>query len=418
MTKMVKNEPSRDLLDLEPWRGLPERVAALIEPELDSVAAETLAAIAREVPEYARPLEGSFGRGIRTGVEEALRQFVALIRDPEGGRGVGREVYVELGRGELRQGRTLDSLQAAYRVGARVAWRRISAAGRRAGLDPELLSLLAEAIFAYIDELSADSVEGYTDAQAEVEDRRLRLRRELATMLVREPPAPEADLQAVAREAGWPLPRAVAALACAERDVGAIARRLPAGALATVLERVGCLLLPDPSGPGRAAEIERAAGRHTAALGPSGAVAELAASWSMARTALAAAEAGALGGAGSGPPASGGLLLVEDHLADLLLLGGGGVAERIATRRLAPLEGLTEKAGARMRQTAHAYVRHGGNSVAMAEELHVHPQTARYRIARLRELLGEQLEDPDARFELELALRARSLSDAAAAASS
>jgi DNA-binding PucR family transcriptional regulator len=54
----------------------------------------------------------------------------------------------------------------------------------------------------------------------------------------------------------------------------------------------------------------------------------------------------------------------------------------------------------------------------MAEELHVHPQTARYRIARLRELLGEQLEDPDARFELELALRARQLSDAEAAASS
>ena len=54
-----------------------------------------------------------------------------------------------------------------------------------------------------------------------------------------------------------------------------------------------------------------------------------------------------------------------------------------------------------MRETALAYVRHGGNAVAMARELHVHPQTARYRIARLRELLGEQLDDPDARFELE-----------------
>ena len=58
----------------------------------------------------------------------------------------------------------------------------------------------------------------------------------------------------------------------------------------------------------------------------------------------------------------------------------------------------------------------------MAAELHVHPQTARYRIARLRELLGEQLDDPDARFELELALRAREfrirISDAAGAASS
>jgi hypothetical protein len=397
-------------VDLEPWRGLSDQVAALIEPELDAVAAETLDAISREVPEYARPLEGSFGRGIRTGVEEALRQFVALIRDAEGGRGVGREVYVGLGRGELRQGRTLDSLQAAYRVGARVAWRRISAAGRRGGLDPEELSLLAEAIFAYIDELSADSVEGYAQAQAEVEDRRRRLRQELAAMLVREPPPPEADLQAAAREAGWSLPRTVAALACSEADLAAIARRLPPDALATVAEGTGCVLLPDPTGPGRAAEIGRAGGRHMAALGPPGGIADLATSWSLALAALHAAEAGAL-------PA-GGLVAVDEHLAELLVIGSGGIGERIATRLLAPLDALTEKAGTRMRQTALAYVRQRGNSVAMAGELHVHPQTARYRIARLRELLGEQLDDPDARFELELALRARALSDAEAAASS
>ena len=122
---------------------------------------EILTTIAREVPEYARPLEGTFGAGIRTGVTEALRQFVALIRDPDAGREPGRDVYVALGRGELRQGRTLDSLQSAYRIGARVAWRRMSAAARRGGAEPEQLGLLAEAIFAYIDELSADSVEGY-----------------------------------------------------------------------------------------------------------------------------------------------------------------------------------------------------------------------------------------------------------------
>ena len=397
-------------LDLEPWRGLPSEVAALIEPELDAIGAETLAAIAREVPEYARPLEGSFGRGIRTGVEEALRQFVALIRDPEGGRGVGREVYVVLGRGELRQGRTLDSLQAAYRVGARVAWRRISAAGRGAGLDPEVLSLLAEAIFAYIDELSADAVEGYAEAQAEAEDRRRRLRHELAALLVRDPQAPEAELRAAAQEAGWPLPRRVAPLACGEADLAPIGRRLPADSLAAVLDGSGCLLLADPDGPGRASAVERAARGRTAAIGPAGEPAALPASWSLARTALSAARAGAL--------PSGGLLAVDDLLADLLVLRSGSLGERIAARRLEPLEALTEKAGARMRQTALSYVRRRGNSVAMARELHVHPQTARYRIARLRELLGDQLDDPDARFELEVALRGRALSDAAAAAAS
>jgi DNA-binding PucR family transcriptional regulator len=58
-----------------------------------------------------------------------------------------------------------------------------------------------------------------------------------------------------------------------------------------------------------------------------------------------------------------------------------------------------------MAETALAHVRHHGNAVAMAAELHVHPQTARYRIAKLRELFGEDLDDPDKRFELELALR-------------
>jgi hypothetical protein len=74
----------------EPWRSLPRGVADLIEPDLGAVTDEILAAIAREVPQYARPLEGSFGRGVRTGVSEALRQFVDLIRDPGRGRAPGR----------------------------------------------------------------------------------------------------------------------------------------------------------------------------------------------------------------------------------------------------------------------------------------------------------------------------------------
>ena len=41
----------------------------------------------------------------------------------------------------------------------------------------------------------------------------------------------------------------------------------------------------------------------------------------------------------------------------------------------------------------------------VAAELHVHPQTVRYRLARLRERLGSALDDPAARFELALALR-------------
>jgi len=37
----------------------------------------------------------------------------------------------------------------------------------------------------------------------------------------------------------------------------------------------------------------------------------------------------------------------------------------------------------------------------------VHPQTVRYRVAQLRDAFGGVLDEPDGRFELQLALRVR-----------
>jgi hypothetical protein len=374
-----------------------------MEAELDAITDDILATIAREVPEYARPLEGSFGHGVRTGVTEALSQFVELIRSPSGARGQGREVYIALGRGELRQGRTLDALQSAYRVGARVAWRRAADAARRAGVDAEVLSLLAESIFAYIEELSADSVEGYAEARSRLEGERRRRQRELIVLLMRDPPAEDADLRAAAAAVGWRIPRAAAAIACAEDELERIARRLPADALATILEGEGCAVVPDPDGPGRAAEVAHALAGRGAALGPAMPVGELGASWSLARAARRGAEAGALAAAGNGDA-----VRADDVLVDLLLFESRALVDRIVARRLSALDELTPKGRARMAETALAYVREGGNAAAMARALDLHPQTVRYRLARLRDLLGDQLDDPDARLELELALRAQS----------
>jgi PucR-like helix-turn-helix protein len=385
----------------EPWRALPAEVADLIEPELDTTTDEILATIAREVPDYARPLEGTFGRNVRTGVSEALRQFVDLIRSPSGERGSGREVYVALGRAELREGRTLDALQSAYRVGARVAWRRLAAAATRAGVEPEVLSLLAESIFAYIEELSADSVEGYADARSQREGERRRRRSELVTLLVRDPPAAEADMRAVAEAAGWRVPLTAAALACDERRLERLAGRLPIDAVTAVLDGIGCAIVPDPDGPGRRSELDLAVegAKARAALGPTGALGALGASWSLARSTLRAVEARAMEA-----PA---LVRAEDELTELLLFESGALVERIAARRLAAFDALTPKARRRMEETTLAYVQQQGNAAAMARALGLHAQTARYRLSRLRELVGDALDDPDGRFELELALRTR-----------
>jgi hypothetical protein len=375
----------------------------VIEPELDATTDEILATIAREVPDYARPLEGTFGRGVRTGVTEALGQFVELIRSPSGARGTGREVYVALGRGELRQGRTLDALQSAYRVGARVAWRRLAAAARRADVEPEVLSLLAESIFAYIEELSADSVEGYAEARSRLEGERRRRRRELVTMLLRDPPPEEAELRAAAGAAGWRLPRTAAALVCAEDQLDRLVGRLPPDTLGAAVDGIGCAVLPDPDGPGRRTEIERAvasaSAQSHAVLGPAGPLRSLDSSWALARATLRAIEAEAI-------PAPG-LVRVDDELTRLLLFENRDLVERIGARRLAAFDELTPKARRRMEETALAYVQQQGNAAAMARALGVHAQTARHRLGRLRELIGDALDDAEARFELELALRAR-----------
>jgi DNA-binding PucR family transcriptional regulator len=166
-----------------------------------------------------------------------------------------------------------------------------------------------------------------------------------------------------------------------------------------VIRGTGCVVIGDPEGPGRVQQIEEAADGVTAALGPAGELSELAGSWTLARAALRALEAGAI--AASGP------VWADQRLPELLVHENPALVERIVARRLASFDPLTPKARRRMEETALAYVQRQGNAAAMAGALDIHPQTARYRIARLRELLGTDLDDPDARFELELALRAR-----------
>jgi DNA-binding PucR family transcriptional regulator len=59
----------------------------------------------------------------------------------------------------------------------------------------------------------------------------------------------------------------------------------------------------------------------------------------------------------------------------------------------------------RLTETLAAWLAHQRHTPAIAHELHVHPQTVRYRVAKLRQLLGDGMDTGQGRFELELALR-------------
>jgi hypothetical protein len=375
-----------------PWHGLPPEIVPVLRPLLADVADEIIAAV-RTVPAYARPLEGPLGEGIRLGVREALRHFLAEIE--QGGPVPRPEVYRELGRGEMRAGRSLEALLSAYRLGARVAWRRFAAAGETAGLEPAVLYALAEAIFAYIDVLSAESAEGHalerTAAAGEAELRRRRLVR----LLVREPAVDPEAVQAAADDARWPLPRSLAVLAISGRGER-LAAALPADAIWEVVGETTCVVVPDPDGPGRRAELERALQRLgvEAALGTT-------VEWPAAALSLARAQATLA----LTPRLTGGLRAAREEAGRLLLAGDGSLASEFAADRLAPLDGLSPRARERLEQTLRAWLDQQGRLGQVARALDVHPQTARYRIGRLRELFGDALDDPEQRFWLSMALR-------------
>ena len=93
----------------------------------------------------------------------------------------------------------MDALLAAYRVGARVAWREMSTAAVERGLPAETVAQFAELVFAYIDELSAASVAGHTDELATSGRVRQQYRERLAQALLA---GATAEVLLVARRAG------------------------------------------------------------------------------------------------------------------------------------------------------------------------------------------------------------------------
>jgi hypothetical protein len=379
---------------------LPEEIVEAFRPGLPALADEIIAAIRREVTAYARPLTGEFGRGVRIGVERALTRFLELVEDPSRQSPRTRRVYVELGRGEYREGRSLDALLAAYRVGARVAWRRAAETGSAAGIPQATLFDLGESIFAYIDELSSASAEGYALEQSAAAGERERRTRELVTALLAEPPVSEQALRGAAAAAGWTVPRTLAAVVVSGERSGELASALGPGTVAAVVadgETVG--LVADPEGPGARERLVSALRGREAAVGPEASPGRAAWSAATARRGAELVRAGALEVAAEEP------LFCADHLLDLTIRADAAAASELARRTLGPLDELPARSRERLRATLAAWLDSQGGIEASAAVLGVHAQTVRYRLGQLRECLGTTLDSSDGRLELQLALR-------------
>jgi len=374
--------------------AIPVEIVAAVRSQASELVELIVQAVRQENPTYEEVLGGPEGMGIRLGIEQAISSFLeAIERGERPGAGTG-EVWRRLGEAEFQAGRGLEALRAAWRTGTRAAWRGAADLAAAAGVPTEMVIALAEAIFVFTDELATDVVEGYLRMQSDEAGERERRRRRLATLLLDPDDHDPQAIERAAELARWPVPKALAVLALTTDSPGPVTRRLDVDALVGADHAGAWLVIPDPEGPGRSAALSRAVGRSAAALGPTVAPREAHRSLRWARLTL-------------GRIHGGGLARTEDHLATVMVLQDPEMARVFSSRRLKALEELPPAERDRLLHTLDAWLSHQRHTPRIAAELHVHPQTVRYRIARLRDLLGDALDDPEQRFELQLALRAR-----------
>ncbi|GAB3161390.1 helix-turn-helix domain-containing protein [Amycolatopsis stemonae] len=384
------------------WASLPRELAIRFKPRVDPLARAILQEVQRAVPEYRQPLEGAFGHIITQGVRQAIIQCLDSVGTPGA---VPLEtwttVFRNLGKIEFNEGRSLDCLQTAYRVGGRVAWRHISEFGQAAGLGADMLCTSAEAIFAYVDEISALSIEGYTAAQTRAAGTRARRRRRLLELLLADPPSAPQTITAQAATAQWTLPSEVTVVALEPRaDQHSLAAPdLHSDVLVDLEGGEPCLVTGDPEKHLKNL-TERLQGWR-AVIGPTVRLTDAPRSLLWARRTLKLVQRGVL------PDAA--LTRCTDHLSTLWLLSDEFLVRELCMRSLEPFRDLTPKQRARLGETLLIWLQSRGSAPEIAKKLKVHPQTVRYRMHQLVDLFGDRLNNADDRLDMEIALRAEAL---------
>ncbi|MFF2407712.1 helix-turn-helix domain-containing protein [Streptomyces sp. NPDC058092] len=384
----------------DPLGPLPQEFAAIMRPELPSLIKEIGVEVTRAYPEYARLLNGPNGQAIRVGVEQSLASFVDLVAEPSTSTTLRDDMCRRFGRFEAYEGRTMETLQGAYRLGARVALRRAKKVGRSYSFSPTLMLSFADALFAYIDELESLSREGFLEVQSQSGEQSEAMRRRLLHLVLTGRPVPRSAIAELCEQTGWALPEEVT-LVAARAPAGLDRAGLDRDVLVDLSDPQPHLLIPGPLDDVRRQMLQRTLLGTRAAIGLTVPTALASDSIRWARRVLELIDAGIITDAP--------LVVCEDHLITLWLLSDPALLDQLARRELAPIAGISTSRRERLIETLHVWLETRGTAAHMGELLDVHPQTVRYRMRNLETIFGEQLVDPESRFSTEAVLRALQL---------
>ncbi|MBJ7473159.1 MAG: helix-turn-helix domain-containing protein, partial [Solirubrobacteraceae bacterium] len=326
-------------------------------------------------------LDPATRRNLEVGTLAAVDAMLSLLGDP------AHEVDVALfrahGGAHCAAGRPVTELLALYRLSGMGMWEHLSDLPRSDELTGAQALALGGRVLRLIDVLSASAVDGFLAAGADLRRRDRARRDRLRTLLLSDPPEPLAAIEAAAEPAGWAVPARV--------RVGVVAQPLEADL--SDQERAPARVLVGPHLRGRivmivgeaddaGAMLRRAANAHGApgpvAVGPSVDVAEAARSAQRAADLLDQIQRGAV--------ESSDVVFSDDHELPLLLAAAPELARSLVDRRLAPLAELEGAKREQALETLRAWLANPHRPQAIADDLGMHVQSVRYRLARLREL--------------------------------
>jgi sugar diacid utilization regulator len=332
-----------------------------------------------------------------------------------------REV-AQLGILQARGSQSVEPVLAAYRIAARVAWDAIMRAWRdHPQATPEAMVITANYVFSALDQVAAEVTRTYLHAREQHLARGTRARTRLFHGLVSDTFDSELALQKQALALNLPIAGGYVAVVCkVDRGADALPEvagqlDLPPRALAHATDPATLVVLwpaESAAAAGPAAEVVGqlqealdvrlgGAGRSRVRGGVGSFHGGLRGVSRSYLEALQAVEAGR-----KVRPEE--LALHHDEVAPYLVLAQNPLTiERYVDHVLGPL--LADQRGRDvLLQTLEAYLARGSVKDAAAD-LHLHRHTVLYRLGKIKELLGGDLDAPATRHRLQLALDLRRL---------
>jgi len=379
-------------------RGGGTRWATTLGPCLPDVLDEVAGALEADWPDYARFVAANRSE-VAAAAEPVVQRLLALQVDDareDFPGAIERELFEQIGRIQWREGREISSLLSAFQVGARAFWHHVSTLAVEYGVDARELAELAEGVFLFVDRLSSATTRGYVREQSESGAARERAREELVDLLLSDR-ATIGAVQSAGSRAGWPVPEEVGIVLVQDPetlDRGLLGWFDPTS-LPVHRDDLTGLIVPNPSRGGRRQSLAAALRGVHAVVGASVPPQLLPASLHVAEIAARLQRTGVL----VDHP-----VFADVHLDAIIVHRDARLLQVLRAQVLKPLEGAIPSSRERLVETLAAWVRHMGERQAMAAELHVHPQTVRYRMNRLHELFGDTLDTPETRARLTLAL--------------